>query len=618
MTKRNPSLFDDVPDKDQTGEGLDSDLTDLLADRLEKELIRFLEQEHGEMTTEEKLAVILTVQFRMAGHVCLSINKTVRELGNMLELDSQLMGMLPDRTLQLTESSIIGKPDQETPFVLDGDKLYQHRYFKMERSLKEWINQKSDLQSSVLSDKKIEILNELFEDEPKDENDEPNWQKVAVLLSAIKPFLIISGGPGTGKTTTVARLLGLHQRSSGKPLKVALAAPTGKAAGRMGEALKAGMKRLNMPDEDLEKYPLESQTIHRLLRGVEERGLLPPVREKKLPYDMVIIDEASMIDLSLMNRLTKHLAPETKLILLGDKNQLASVEAGSVFADLCGKADNLFREETVGLLDTAGIELDRSRFEADLSTADDSIVYLTKSYRFSSDSGIGTLAEAVNKGITSSEDFNQIVDCFSDVDQKAFNYQKHDFETIIEALTKRVREASSMTDVSALLDFWKMQMWLTVLRRGLSGSERLNQLAEQSLATKRAVRMNQGWYSGRPIIITRNDYDLGVYNGDFGVCMKSNEEDRFLIHVQSGAGVKTIRPERLQDYKPAFFLTVHKSQGSEFDTVNLLMPKDDVPILTKELLYTAITRAKQEFVLYGDKLMFVKGSVRSTERFSGF
>ena len=618
MTKRNPTLFDDVPEKDQTGEGLDSDLTDLLADRLEKEFIRFLEQEHGEMTTEETLAVILTVQFRMAGHVCLSINKTVRELGNMLELDSQLMGMLPDRMLQLTESSIIGKPEQETPFVLDGDKLYQHRYFKMERSLKEWISQKSELQSSVLSDKKIEILNELFEDEPKDENDEPSWQKVAVLLSAIKPFLIISGGPGTGKTTTVARLLVLHQRSSGKPLKVALAAPTGKAAGRMGEALKAGMKRLNMSDEDLEKYPLESQTIHRLLQGVEERGLLPPVRVKKLPYDMVIIDEASMIDLSLMNRLTNHLAPETKLILLGDKNQLASVEAGSVFADLCGKADNLFREETVGLLDTAGIELDRSRFEADLSTADDSIVYLTKSYRFSSDSGIGTLAEAVNKGITSSEDFDQIVDRFSDVDQKAFDYQKHDFETITEALTKRVLEASAMTDVSALLDFWKMQMWLTVLRRGLSGSERLNQLAEQSLATKRAVRMNQGWYSGRPIIITRNDYDLGVYNGDFGVCMKSNEDDRFLIHVQSGAGVKTIRPERLQDYKPAFFLTVHKSQGSEFDTVNLLMPKDDVPILTKELLYTAITRAKQEFVLYGDKLMFVKGSARSTERFSGF
>lgn len=618
MTKRNPTLFDDVPDKDQNGQGLDSELTDLLADRLEKELIRFLEQEYGEMLAEEKLAIVLTVQFRMAGHVCLPVNKTVRELGKLLELDSQLMGMLPNRALQLTESSIIGEPEQDTPFVLDGDKLYQHRYFKMERTLKEWIDQKSDLQSSALTDEKIGILNELFEDEPEDDNDEPNWRKVAVLLSAIKPFVIISGGPGTGKTTTVARLLVLHQRSTNKPLKIALAAPTGKAAGRMGEALKAGMKRLNMSDEDLEKYPLESQTIHRLLRGVEERGLLPPVREKRLPYDMVIVDEASMIDLSLMNRLIKHLATETNLILLGDKNQLASVEAGSVFADLCDKADNLFRKETVDLLDKAGIELDSSSSVADLSTADDSIVYLTRSYRFSSDSGIGTLAEAVKNGIASSEDFDKIVDRFSDLDHHSFDYQKHDFEKMMEALTIRVREASAMTDVSELLDFWKTQMWLTVVRRGLSGSDRLNQLAEQSLATKRAVRMSQGWYSGRPVIITRNDYDLGVYNGDFGVCMKSEGDDRFLIHVQSGAGIKTIWPERLRDYRPAYFLTVHKSQGSEFDTVNLLTPKEDVPILTKELLYTAITRAKRRFILHGDKSMFVKGSVRSTERFSGF
>lgn len=618
MTKQNPTLFDDVPDKDQTGEGLDLELIDLLADRLEKELIRFLKQEHGEMTAEEKLAIVLTVQFRMAGHVCLPVNKTVRELGNLLELDSQLMGMLPNRALELTNSSIIGEPNQKTPFVLDRDKLYQRRYFKMERSLKEWIDQKSDLQSSMLTDEKVQILNELFEDEPKDETDEPNWQKSAVLLSAIKPFMIISGGPGTGKTTTVARLLVLHQRSTSKPLKIALAAPTGKAAGRMGEALKGGMKRLNMSDEDLEKYPLESQTIHRLLRGVEERGLLPPVREKKLPYDMVIVDEASMIDLSLMNRLIKHLAPETKLILLGDKNQLASVEAGSVFADLCSKADNLFRKETVDLLHKAGIELDSSRIDTDLSAANDLIVYLTKSYRFSSDSGIGTLAEAVKKGISSTEDFDQIVDRFGDLDYHTFDYQKHDFEMMMEALTERVSQASAINDVTALLDFWKTQIWLTVVRRGLTGSDRLNQLAEQSLATKRAVRMNQGWYSGRPIIITRNDYDLGVYNGDFGVCMKSEEDNRFLIHVQSGAGIKTIRPERLQNYKPAFFLTVHKSQGSEFDTLNLLMPREDVPILTQELLYTAITRSKNRFVLYGSKQLFVKGSKRRTERFSGF
>jgi len=130
--------------------------------------------------------------------------------------------------------------------------------------------------------------------------------------------------------------------------------------------------------------------------------------------------------------------------------------------------------------------------------------------------------------------------------------------------------------------------------------------------------MDQGWYSGRPIIVTRNNYDLGVYNGDFGVCIQTGEDERLTVCIQSGSGIKMVRPERLQDFKPAFFLTVHKSQGSEFDTINLLMPKEDVPVLTKELLYTAITRAKKRFVLHGSKPLFVKGSKRRTERFSGF
>jgi exodeoxyribonuclease V alpha subunit len=178
--------------------------------------------------------------------------------------------------------------------------------------------------------------------------------------------------------------------------------------------------------------------------------------------------------------------------------------------------------------------------------------------------------------------------------------------------------ASEITDVPELLDFWKQQIWLTVVRRGLSGSDRLNQLVEQTLATRRTVRMMQGWYSGRPVIVTRNNYELGVYNGDFGVCMGSDgDENRHVVYVQSGAGIKKIRPERLQHFKPAYYLTVHKSQGSEFDTINLLMPQDDVPVLTKELLYTAITRAKETFVLHGSGALFVKGSNKSTERFSG-
>jgi|AntRauTorcE11897_2_1112592.scaffolds.fasta_scaffold02585_4 exodeoxyribonuclease V alpha subunit len=613
MTKNNPTLFDNVYPLNNAGHEAMAKLTDLISERFGKELIRFLESEHGALTPEEKLAAILTVQFRMAGHVCLPVDRSLRDLGQLLELQPSILKQLPDRPLDLSGSAIIGDPGDEMPFVLDGNRLYQSSYYKMEQSLKQWIEEKSTSHNGVLTDEKKEHLDELFDNDDQS----LNWQKVAVAMSAFKPFIIISGGPGTGKTTTVARLLVMHQRSSKKPLRIALAAPTGKAAGRMGEALKAEMKRLSLSDDELRNYPSESQTIHRLLRGVEERGLLPPVREKKLPYDMVIVDEASMIDLSLMHRLIKHLSPDTTLVLLGDKNQLASVEAGSVFADLCGKEGNAFRSETLDKLKAGGIQLSES-YAGKMSAAHDSIVYLTKSYRFDADSGIGTLAESVKTGLESAHAVDTVFREYDDIDHVPFSYTKDDFSGMMLNISERVSIASEITDVSDLLDFWKQQIWLTVVRRGLSGSDRLNQLAEQTLATKRTVRMNQGWYSGRPVIVTRNDYDLGVYNGDFGVCMLSgNEENRYVMYVQSGAGIKKIRPERLQHFKPAYFLTVHKSQGSEFDTINLLMPKEYVPVLTKELLYTAITRAKKKFVLHGSRTLFVKGSNSSTERFSG-
>lgn len=614
MTKKNPTLFDNVDSGQNVGKDSLTKLSDLMATRFDKELIRFLESEYGPISPEEKLAVIFTVQFRTAGHVCLPVDRSMRDLGELLDLDPSILKQLPDQPLDVSGSSIISESGKEMPFMLDGKRLYQHRYFKMEQALKQWIEEKrtSDVGQKPVVDP--ELLHGLFDDDDQ----KLNWQKVAVALSAIKPFIIISGGPGTGKTTTVARLLVLHQRSSQRPLKIALAAPTGKAAGRMGEALKAEMMRLNLTDEELRNYPSEAQTIHRLLRGVEERGLLPPVREKKLPYDMVIVDEASMIDLSLMYRLIKHLSPETRLVLLGDKNQLASVEAGSVFADLCGKKSNAFRPETIGLLMSGGVNLSSHHLDGKMSAAHDSIVYLTKSYRFDSGSGIGTLAESVKSGLESMQVIDSVLQKFDDIDHNPFSYSKDDFNQMMQSITVRVSHASQLSDVEDLLDFWKQEIWLTVIRRGLSGSDRLNQLAEQTLATKRTVQMKQGWYSGRPIIVTRNDYDLGVFNGDFGVCIRSaDDENRYFIHVQSGTGIKKIRPERLQNFRPAYFLTVHKSQGSEFDKINLLMPKEDVPVLTKELLYTAITRAKRRFVLYGNKALFMKGSNESTERFSG-
>lgn len=612
MTKRNPTLFDTPLDGKETTPSSEESLADVLSGRHEKEVIRFLEAEHGDLSEEEKMVAIFTLQFLKAGHVCLPTDRSITELGTLLELTPDVIALLPDRHFEISHSKIVGSAADKKPFIKDDRRLYIHRYYKMEQQLKYWIDEKSATdQMSVISDPK-EILDQLFDDTPG----EINWQKVAVALSVFKPFLIISGGPGTGKTTTVARLLVMHQQLAQEKLKIALAAPTGKAAGRMGEALQQEIQRLDLTDEELQHYPSDAQTIHRLLRGVEERGLLPPARIKKLPYDIIIIDEASMIDLSLMHRLINHLKPATTLILLGDRDQLASVEAGSVFADLCGKKENGFREGTVEKLEKSGIEL-QNRIQ-DLSPADDSIVYLTKSYRFDLDSGIGTLADHVKKGVAGKSEVQELFSRFDDLDHLGFNYEKNDFDSLTSQIFERVKLASQINDPEELLAFWKQLIWLTVVRRGLSGSDRLNRLAEQSIATKRTVRMKQGWYAGRPIIVNRNDYDLGIFNGDFGVCVQSeSEENSFWVYVQSGSGLKRVRPERLQHVTPAFFLTVHKSQGSEFDSVNLLMPAKDVPILTKELLYTAITRARSSFQLVGSLQLFVKGSNRVTERFSG-
>ncbi len=603
---KNPTLFDIVEQDESDREELFE-----LFDRHEKEIVHFLEREYGERTYDEKLAVILTSCFVRAGHVCMPIDRDADELARIIDLDDKITAKLKSRELKLDESSIVSGPGENTPLVIENGLLYFQRYFRDEQNLRNWIAQKgAQHQNLNLYQDDRDILDDLFESIDED----VNWQKVAAALSLFKPFLIVSGGPGTGKTTTVARLLALQQRRVQQPLKIALAAPTGKAAGRMGEALFDELDKLDLTDEQLSGFPKEAQTIHRLLSEVEDRGLLPAARKKHLLYDIVIVDEASMIDLSLMNRLIDHLSDETKLILLGDKDQLASVEAGSVFADLCRKKENIFTQQTTEKLLDLGIEIKNS--DKSISGTDDSIVYLTKSYRFDKNSGIGRLAAAVKSGLKDDKQLMPLFESFSDIEHYPFEGSTSDYEKMMAALRDRIKKSAAISDPEKMLDFWKSSVWLTILRRGLSGSERLNQLAEKTLAASREVTMKQGWYHGRPIIITRNDYDQGIFNGDHGVCMRI-DEDGLWVFIQSGAAIKMIKPERLIHYNPAYFLTVHKSQGSEFNNVNLLLPAKETSLLSKELLYTAITRARTAFHLHGNQELFIKGSQNSTERFSG-
>lgn len=583
-------------------------------ERYEQELIRFLKKEFGEFSDEIRMSLVFLSLFIKAGHTCLPMDKSPVEWIEILGLDVDGKSHFPTKKIELQilkSSSLVGSEGDMNPLILTDNHVTFRRYFFYEQTVRQWINRIiSNKYITDIDGISLRFLHNLFTEEAEG----VDWQKVAAALSLIKPFLIISGGPGTGKTTTVAQVLALHQRLSKKRLNIALAAPTGKAAGRMGEALNRELEKLNLSPEELSHFPREAKTVHRLLSGTESKGLLPPIEKKLLHHDLIIIDEASMMDLSLMYRLVNHLSDHTKLILLGDKDQLASVEAGAVFADLCQKEKNGFLPETIQTLKRLGItnELPEDT-ESDMS---DLIVYLTKSYRFDETSGIGRLADLVKSQNQKGEEAASIFNQYSDLNYQAFSYQKEDIQLILEDLKTKIQKCSKIKKYDELLSFWKESIWLMVLRRGLTGSERLNRLIEERLAAERIVQMDAGWYHGRPIMITQNDYNLGIFNGDLGVAMM-DEDESIWVYVESGSEIKRFKPQRLSHYDPAFFLTVHKSQGSEFDQVNLLLPQADTPILTKELIYTAITRARKEFSLYGDLDLFEQGIKRETLRFTG-
>lgn len=595
--------------KDWFEEGVESGWIEMY----ERELIRFLEKEYGEISNEIRTCLVFLSLFIKAGHTCLPVDRSPLEWAEILGLDLGDKSLFLDEKMKreaLKSSPIVGSAGDMNPLILTGNQLTFRRFWFYENTAGQWINK-------IISNKSItgiyDISPRYLDDFFPEETAGVNWQKVAAALSLIKPFLIISGGPGTGKTTTVARILALHQRLSDERLDIALAAPTGKAAGRMGEALKRELEKLKLSPQELKHFPTEAKTVHRLLSGTEPRGLLPKVEKKLLRHDLIIIDEASMMDLSPMYRLISHLSDHTKLILLGDKDQLASVEAGAVFADLCQKTENGFLPETIQKMKQMGIHFDRP--EHVQSGIGDSIVYLTKSYRFDETSGIGRLAELV-KNQYQENNPEAVFEVYSDLKHQSFNYQKEDIEYVLKDIKRKIEHCSEMKNHEELLSFWKQSIWLMVLRRGLTGTERMNRLIEERLAMERIVKMDAGWYHGRPIMITQNDYNLGIFNGDLGVALM-DDDGSIWVYVETGSDVKRFKPQRLSHYDPAYFLTVHKSQGSEFDHVNLLLPQADTPVLTRELIYTAITRARKSFSLHGSMDLFETGMRRETQRFTG-
>ncbi|WMY95476.1 MAG: exodeoxyribonuclease V subunit alpha [Arsenophonus sp.] len=501
------------------------------------------------------------------------------------------------------------------PLVLSNNKLYFQRMWFDEGLVADFFSQ--DTLEIVDEVQIAKILNVLFLPSKI-----YNWQKIAIAVALTSRIAIISGGPGTGKTATVACLLAALIKLSHKKLIIQLAAPTGKAAFRVNEMLANTLLQLDLSSQEYGLMPKRATTIHRLLGAQQNTQLLRYHKNNPLLLDVLIIDEASMINMSMMARLIEALPQKARVIFLGDKDQLSSVEAGAVLSDLCSFTKLGYSCKKVKqLMRITGYDL--SKFTSDhKSKVKDKICFLKKSYRFHSKSSIAQLATAVNQEniITvqkllreSSKDiiFNSI--------KTSVQYNQLIFDTVnfYHNYFNMIKTNLEHKDIFSAFNNYRL---LSALRDGPYGVIGLNNKLEEILDRLGIIRLlNNTWknYEGRPIMITKNDPSLELFNGDIGIILRDNKEDLKAYFQLPNGLVKKISPNRLSHYETAFVMTVHKSQGSEFEHVALILPPDFVSIVNKKLIYTAITRAKKRITIYADKNVFIESIKIADKRRSG-
>lgn len=514
----------------------------------------------------------------------------------------------------LSESHLVGAPGESRPLILDGERLYLHRYWAYETRLAARLRELLANEPEEVDTIPLQPDGGLFDYDWIREG-ETHWQAVAAFVALRNRFAVISGGPGTGKTYTVLRLMRLLVEAALRADKPAplirLAAPTGKAAARMMESTRLNLKDMDLPDAVREHIPAEAQTLHRLI-GIGRSGTRPRHdRDNPLSADVVIVDEASMVDLPMMAKLVEAMPDDARLILLGDRYQLASVESGSVLAELCNAGGiNSFTSEQ----QQAAADLLPSDMNKATTPLADHVVTLQTSHRFTADSPIGRLAAAVNAG--DADEALAIATASTPHVELVPDDGYRSLETLVASAAEHYGDLIAASSPEQALESLQARALLCALRHGPAGSQTLNRLITERLARQHGFDPSRRWYHGRPVIVTRNDYRAGLYNGDTGVCLRDGD-GHLRVWFQTEQGQRAFLPTALPDHDTVYAMTVHKSQGSEFDHVTLVLPPQDNPVLSRELVYTGITRARKAVRLYGSEDILRTAIGRRIERHSG-
>ncbi|WP_150539207.1 exodeoxyribonuclease V subunit alpha [Actinobacillus vicugnae] len=526
-------------------------------------------------------------------------------------------------------------PTKIAPMLFQNELLYFYRYWQAEHNIARYLQQAVDFSEEYATAAlDLEILTTLF----PEQSTEIDWQKIAVATALRQRFSVISGGPGTGKTTTVAKLLVALQtkqyRQQKAALNIALVAPTGKAAARLKESISNSLQKMKLTFE----IPTSASTIHRLL-GIRPDSDTPTYHaQNPLHLDLLVVDEASMIDLSLMEKLMNALKKHTRLVILGDKDQLASVEAGAVMGELGAFVQQGYSlAHCTYLTKVTGYTLNG---QANILPICDMLCHLQKSHRFSANSGIGQLARKVNLQqaveswqILATHQYSDLVcvkypnaNQFAEkrlwiehcvnlvVEQAVAHYQNY-----LKLVQKRLLNPQDAS-VNEIFEAFQKVRFLSALRVSELGSERLNQSIAEAL--KKAKLLNFAFsrdsYAGKPILVTQNSPQNNIYSGDIGIILPDeNQQLRIYFDTKVEDKHLSLSLSRLPQYEVAYVMTVHKSQGSEFDHTFFIMPLSSAPVITKELIYTAITRAKVTFTLFSEEKVWKLGVKTNIQRQSG-
>lgn len=546
----------------------------------------------------------------------------------------------------LTESRWVSTPDiaadapPDTPLVLDGGLLYLRRYRQYEHRLAQKLRR---IAAHAPADVAVDVLAPLFAALFPAARDGQDRQAHAAALALRRSLLLVTGGPGTGKTTAIARLLVLlvaqARATDDAPPRIALVAPTGRAAERMAESLRNAIVQLrDVPGIDAwlcDALPTAASTLHRLLGTIPDSPRFRHDREHPLPFDVVVVDEASMVDLPLMCKLAEAVPDRARLILLGDPDQLPSVEAGDVLAAIlqaAGTGDELAAQDAAVLAPLLGVaDLEETHYEAS-GEARGSLhghrVHLQRGYRQAESFDLAPLAAAVRTGDAGGALSLLRGDCLPGV---------HFHEDVLDplqaggdALMAHWRSLGEADDPAAALALAGQLRLLTALRDGAQGARGLNMRVEEALAGRRSGSAT-GYFHGRLLLVTENSYRHRLFNGDIGICLRSEEAPvapagagrnaaDALVAWFPGEGASDVRgfhPAALPAHEGAFAMTVHKAQGSEFDSVWLQLPRQDARVLSRELVYTALTRARRELHLCASEPVLRAALARHAARVTG-